>query len=378
MRIPTRYLIAAIFLPIAGLAQPVTARAIAAKANQAVVAITATMPNGDRQTGTGFFVKANGTFITNYHVIEGASSLSVELPTKEVFRVVYFLGADSDHDLAVLRVPVASPGVLDLGSDATLEVGDPVYAMSNPLGLDRTFSEGILSSKRLERGVQLLQITAPISHGSSGGPIMDASGKVVGVATLVTRQGQALNWAVPVRYVAPLVELAGSPRIFSLVLVPARPGLTDDEAASPTQPTEGSAATGSTATTGSTAATALDAAMRGSINRLVSAIDARYPIKLTHDIGTGSLRTGETRTIPVDLDQGVTYNVIGTCDGDCTDLDLQLRQLDGTVISTDTKADDYPMVTVTPSRGGKFHIVVSMAACSAQPCWYGVGVVTRR
>ncbi|HMI49750.1 MAG TPA: S1C family serine protease [Gemmatimonadaceae bacterium] len=371
MRVPASFLIAAIILPTAGLAQPVTARAIAARANQAVVAITATMPNGDRATGTGFFVKANGTFITNYHVVEGASSLTVELPTREIFRTIYFLGADSDHDLAILRVPVASPGVLDLGSDAALEVGDALYAMSNPLGLDRTFSEGILSSKRLERGVQLLQITVPISHGSSGGPIMDGSGKVVGVATLVTRQGQALNWAVPVRYVAPLLELAGSPRIFSLALVPNRPGLIDDESATPAQTTEGTAAAGSTAAD-------LDAAMRLGINRMVAAISAQYPIKLTHDIGTGSLRAHQTRIMPVTLDEGVTYKVIGTCDRDCTDLDLELRLLDGTVVSSDVKTDDYPMVTVTPSRGGKFNIVVSMAACSVEPCWFGVGVVTKR
>jgi hypothetical protein len=200
---------------------------------------------------------------------------------------------------------------------------------------------------------------------------MDGSGKVVGVATLVTRQGQALNWAVPVRYVAPLLELAGSPRIFSLALVPNRPGLIDDESATPAQTTEGTAAAGSTAAD-------LDAAMRLGINRMVAAISAQYPIKLTHDIGTGSLRAHQTRIMPVTLDEGVTYKVIGTCDRDCTDLDLELRLLDGTVVSSDVKTDDYPMVTVTPSRGGKFNIVVSMAACSVEPCWFGVGVVTKR
>ena len=366
MRIPISFLATAL-IPVAGLAQATGARGIAAKANQSVVAITATLTNGDQQTGTGFFVKANGTFVTNYHVIEGASALSIGLPTGEVFRVVYFLGADSDHDLAILRVPVASPGMLDLGSDATLEVGDRVYAMSNPLGLDRTFSEGILSSKRLERGVQLLQITAPISHGSSGGPIMDASGKVVGVATLVTRQGQNLNWAVPVRYVAPLLELAGSPRIFSAALAPDRPGLVDDE---PSRPIPTSAA--------NTATAQMHAMMRRRIQNLVDGISAQYPLKLTHEIGTGSLRLHEVRTIPVELDQGVSYHIVGTCDADCADLDLEIRQLDETVISSDKEVDKTPVVNVTVSRTGKFNIVVTMAACSAEPCWYGIGVATER
>jgi S1-C subfamily serine protease len=354
-------------LPLSGQAQG-GAREIAARANHSVVAITATLANGGQATGTGFFVKANGTFITNYHVIEGASSLAVELPTGEVFRVVYFLGADADHDLALLRVGVASPRVLELGSDATLQVGDRVYVMSNPLGLDRTFSEGILSSKRIERGVQLLQITAPISSGSSGGPIMDATGKVVGVATLVTRQGQALNWGVPVRYVAPLLELAGSPQLFSAALAPNRPGLSDEDP-------RGSA----TNTAAPPPVEDMAASMRRSVQRYVDNMSATVgPIVLSHDIGTGALRTRQSHTIPVTLDRGMKYTVLGTCDRDCTDLDLAIRQIDGTVVSEDVEADDVPIVSVTVGRSGTFHILVTMAACSVEPCWYGVGVVTRR
>jgi hypothetical protein len=367
MRIRAGCLVAAVLVGLASAAQAQGARGIASRANKSVVAITATLPNGDQQTGTGFFVKANGTLATNYHVIEGAASLAVALPDGEVFRTVYLLAADPDHDLAVLRIPLASPTLLELGSDATVEVGDHVYAMSNPLGLERTFSEGILSSKRLDRGVQLLQITAPISHGSSGGPIMDSSGRVVGIATLISREGQALNWAVPVRYLAPLIDLAGSPRVFTAALAPPRPGLGDDETTQVSPNTDASAATG------------LDDLMRRKVYRIIDALDsAGYSMRLTHEIGTGALRQRESRIIPVELDQGVKYTIFGTCDADCADLDIEIRQLDGRVAGKDDKPDKMPVVDLTVARAGKFNIVVTMATCTDAPCWYGVGVATQR
>jgi len=169
------------------------------------------------------------------------------------------------------------------------------------------------------------------------------------------------------------VDLSGAPQVFSAALAPHRRGLVGDD-----EPTV-TATTSPTVTTSPTPGTAAAAEMERKIHEWVNRMNnTRTPVKLTHEIGTGALRNRQTRTIPVELDRGIEYVVIGVCDQDCTDLDLQLRQLDGTVVSTDTTEDDLPVVSVTVARSGKFNIIVSMAACSDEPCWYGVGVITKR
>src|SRR5690606_13677270 len=147
-------------------------------------------------TGTGFLVDDQGTFVTNHHVIEGAASLKVELATGEQFTRVYSLVADADRDTAILRIPAALTTAAVLGMDRELEVGDPVFVMGNPLGLDRTFSNGMVSAKRLIEGTENIQITAPISPGSSGGPVMNERGEVIGIASWYVEHGQNLNMAV--------------------------------------------------------------------------------------------------------------------------------------------------------------------------------------
>src|SRR5690606_26419168 len=97
------------------------------------------------------------------------------------------------------------------------QVGDRIYVMGNPMGLEGTFSDGLVSAKRTLVGVALIQISAPISPGSSGGPVLNARGQAVGVATLMMSEGQNLNIAVPARYAEGLLAIGQEPVLFEQV-----------------------------------------------------------------------------------------------------------------------------------------------------------------
>ncbi len=113
---------------------------------------------------------------------------------------------DSRRDLVVLKVAVDDSPVLPLGDSDAVQVGEAVYAVGNPQGLEGTFSEGIVSSIREVGTDRLLQITAPISPGSSGGPVLNGKGEVIGVSVGIFKGGQNLNFAIPVKYLELLLE----------------------------------------------------------------------------------------------------------------------------------------------------------------------------
>lgn len=95
---------------------------------------------------------------------------------------------------------------------------------------------------------------------------------------------------------------------------------------------------------------------------------------LTHAPFIGQLDDSESETVQVQLDAGTEYYIIGACDNDCSDVDLQLRTRSGSVITQDIAADDYPVLRVTPARGGTYLVRATMAECSAEPCRFGIGV----
>lgn len=99
--------------------------------------------------------------------------------------------------------------------------------------------------------------------------------------------------------------------------------------------------------------------------------------ELTHRIYTGALDDTEEEMVQLDLDIGREYQIMGACDADCSDLDLTLYDGNGNVVDSDLLDDDVPVVTVTVSRSGTFSVRVSMAACSAEPCRYGIGIFGR-
>jgi hypothetical protein len=173
---------------------------IAARVTSAIVSI-----RSSTGLGTGFVVRKDGWIATNVHVIVGASELVVATPDKHEYPVLDVLAVDRDHDLALLRID-ADLAALVLGDSDAVRAGDSVVAIGHPLGLEDTVSNGLVSAVRvIDPTLTVLQISAPIAPGSSGGPLFSDHGEVIGVATAYSTKGQNLNFGVPVRYLKELL-----------------------------------------------------------------------------------------------------------------------------------------------------------------------------
>jgi len=182
--------------------------------NKAVLTIVGTNRSGSTITqGSGFILTSGGLAGTNYHVLEGVSRGAAECCGGLVFDIGSIEGVDAKRDLVVFQLhqngsendPQDLPHVV-LGSSQDLAVGEKVIVIGSPQGLEDTVSDGILSAIREYDKVRYLQITAPISPGSSGGPVLDASGRVIGIATFQFVKGQNLNFAVAVEHLRPLLD----------------------------------------------------------------------------------------------------------------------------------------------------------------------------
>lgn len=146
-----------------------------------------------RGTGSGFIWDDRGHIVTNSHVIEGATGATVRLADGRAFRAA-LVGASPEHDLAVLRIGVKlnRPAPVPLGTSADLRVGQNVFAIGNPFGLDWTLTTGVVSAlereiPRQEGGIirGLIQTDAAINPGNSGGPLLDSSGRLIGINTVI-------------------------------------------------------------------------------------------------------------------------------------------------------------------------------------------------
>jgi serine protease Do len=189
--------------PPAAPAGPVklTPAEIAERATPSIVSIRT--PDG---LGTGFVVREDGWIVTNLHVVASAERALVTLPDEKVFPVLEVMNASPPHDLVILRIDAQSLPVLRLGKTARLRPGEPVVAIGHPLGLSDTVSNGLLSAVRKIGDLVVLQVSAPIAPGSSGGPIFNEQGEVIGVATAILAGGQNLNLGLPADYVQALLE----------------------------------------------------------------------------------------------------------------------------------------------------------------------------
>ena len=155
--------------------------------------------------GSGFFVRDN-LIATNYHVIEGAARGTAKLVGKfTTYTIEGVTATDKTNDLTLLKV--TAPGIkpLPLGNSTDVKIGETVYVAGNPKGLEGTFSNGIISSRRDKNTKERLQMTAPISPGSSGGPVLNSKGEVIGVSFMTLVGGQNLNFAIPSRYLTELL-----------------------------------------------------------------------------------------------------------------------------------------------------------------------------
>jgi serine protease Do len=171
--------------------------------------------------GSGFVINAEGYVVTNAHVVEGEQNVSVTIfePAakgqgleKRVVEGVEILALNPYWDLALLRLPEAALAGLPLepipfGTFEALEIGEPVFAIGNPLGLERSVSEGIVSTKnRAHAGMLYVQTTAAINPGNSGGPLFNLKGEMVGVTTWGYLGAEGLNFAIPVSVVRTFLE----------------------------------------------------------------------------------------------------------------------------------------------------------------------------
>jgi hypothetical protein len=175
--------------------------AIAKAANGAVVSIIMLDKDGNPiAQGTGFLISEDGNIVTNYHVIENGRSAIAKLPDGAFYLVDGVVVFDKARDVAVIKAHGENFRTLTLGDSDQLEVGEEVVAIGNPLSLESTVSNGIVSGIRFieEGGQKFLQTTAPISPGSSGGPLFNMTGQVVGITTLYINAGENLNFAIPI------------------------------------------------------------------------------------------------------------------------------------------------------------------------------------
>jgi len=174
--------------------------AIAKAANGAIVTIITAVNDKPIAQGSGFLVSADGVIVTNYHVIETGNVAIVKFPDDTAFRVDGVLAADKVRDLAVIKIHGKTFRALALGDSDDIQVGEEVVAIGNPLSLESTVSNGIISGVRTskQQGGKFLQTTAPISRGSSGGPLFNMFGEVVGINVMFLEGGESLNFAIPV------------------------------------------------------------------------------------------------------------------------------------------------------------------------------------
>jgi S1-C subfamily serine protease len=172
-----------------------------------ITLVTYDHKNRQLSQGSGFVLSGDGLGATNFHVLQDAYRAEATLGDGRLYHVLRVHGFDVDRDLAVFQLGRMNDGKLErpsglhpltLGASSGLRAGDRIATISSPRGLANTVSDGLVSAIRDDEGERMIQISAPISPGSSGAPVFDASGRVVGIATLQMSEGQNLNFATPI------------------------------------------------------------------------------------------------------------------------------------------------------------------------------------
>ncbi len=181
---------------------------------------------GGEATGTGFVIDGDGHILTNYHVVENATSVSVGFDDNRTV-TARVLGTDATNDLALLSVDPSGLKLtpLQLGDSSTAQVGDPVLAIGNPFGLDRTLTTGVVSALQREISApngftiqHVIQTDASINPGNSGGPLLDVAGRVIGINSQIITGGSSngnigIGFAVPIntaKQLLPQLKQSGS------------------------------------------------------------------------------------------------------------------------------------------------------------------------
>ncbi len=158
-------------------------------------------------SGSGFILDKSGIVATNYHVIDGAYSATIKLVDGRIFPVEKVLAYDKNRDIAVLKISGSNLPQVKLGDSEEIKNGDKILTIGSPEGLENTISDGLVSNrKRLVDKVSYIQISAPISHGSSGGVLLNYKAEVIGITTAYYEGGQNLNLAIPINDLKPYLS----------------------------------------------------------------------------------------------------------------------------------------------------------------------------
>ncbi len=180
---------------------------LAAIVKKSVVVVTFNGRDGQKQgLGAGFIIREDGLIATNLHVIGEARPIRVELHDGRKFDVASVYATERSQDLAILKIEARDLPALPLGNSDELSEGQPVMAIGNPLGLERSVVSGVLSGRREIEGRTMLQIALPIERGNSGGPLLDLQGRVQGLLTLKSLMTKNLGFAIAINSLKPLLE----------------------------------------------------------------------------------------------------------------------------------------------------------------------------
>ncbi len=195
-----------------------TVQEVAQKAYESTVVIIMEDDKGNPiSLGSGFFV-SNKEIATNYHVIQNTVKGYVKLIGKNIrYNIESISLIDIENDLAVLQLSSGNFKALRIGDSDKVEVGQTIFAIGNPYGLEGTFSQGLISGIRKDGYRKLLQITAPISSGSSGGPVLNEKAEIIGISVSTLENGQNINFAIPSNYLKILVDKQSRSNSYNIV-----------------------------------------------------------------------------------------------------------------------------------------------------------------
>lgn len=183
------------------------ARTISKRLIPCVVEIYVYDENGQQaKEGSGFILSRNGLIATNFHVIDGGHSAKVVLKNNDAYPVEGVLEFDPGKDFAILKINAVELPVAPIGNSELLEPGDNLVAIGAPLGFSYTVTTGIVSQIRSRDEYHVIQHSAPISPGSSGGPLVNDKGQVIGINTFLVKGGNSIFFALPVNYVRAALE----------------------------------------------------------------------------------------------------------------------------------------------------------------------------
>jgi hypothetical protein len=180
---------------------------IAKRCSHAIVSIQTRDKDGkELGMASGFIISEDGLIVTNFHVLESARQVQVKIGS-EVFEDAYFVKGIPEFDIAIIKINSGNLPVLKIGDSDHLINGQFLIVLGNPWGLERSVSSGLVSAIRSKGPIKLIQMTAPVSPGSSGGPVLNEYGEVVGITTLASIFfAQNLNFAIPINYLNELIK----------------------------------------------------------------------------------------------------------------------------------------------------------------------------